>query len=83
MNEFEKKLEAVSPENGLAAENSISNILNFNRLSFEFFQTLQGVQQKSISIFKCPYSKMHEINSNKIFTVVKIFHCLHLEVFID
>ena len=77
---LKKKLETVSPEKGLAAENSISNILNFNRLSFEFFQ---GVQQKSISNFKCPYSKMHEINSNKMFTVVKIFHCLHLEVFID
>ena len=44
---------------------------------------LEGVLQNSISNLKCSYSKKHEVITNKIFTVVKIFHCLHLEVFID
>ena len=42
--------------------------------------SIQGVLQKSISNLKCSYSSSY---STKIFTVVKMFHCLHLEVFID
>ena len=41
------------------------------------------ILQKSISNSKCSCEKKYEINSNKIFAVVKMFHCLHLDVFID
>ena len=37
----------------------------------------------SLSNLKFSYSKIYYINSNNIFTIVKIFHCLHLEVFTD
>ena len=47
------------------------------------FLLIQGVLQKSISNLKYSYSKKYDINSNKIFKVVKVFHCLHLEVFTD
>ena len=43
---------------------------------------IQGVLQKSISNLICSYLEMYQINSTKIFTVVKIFHCLTLEAFI-
>ena len=36
-----------------------------------------------ISNLKYSYSKKCEINSNKILTVITIFHSLHSEVFID
>ena len=51
--------------------------------TFIYRTPLPSVLQKSISKLKCFYSKNYEINSNQIFTVVKLFHCLHLEVFID
>ena len=39
--------------------------------------------KKSTSNLKCSPSKKFGVDLNKIFTVVKIFHCLHLEVFIE
>ena len=40
--------------------------------------------KKYIKLYlKCPYSKKYEINSNKIFKVVKIVNCHHLEVLIN
>ena len=44
---------------------------------------IQGVLKKVYPTYDVHIRKKNEINSNKIFTVVRIFHCLHLEVFTD
>ena len=58
-------------------------IENIIYLSFYFICLYTGCPEKSISNLKCSYSKKYKINSNKIFTVVKIFQCRDLEVFIN
>ena len=67
-------------KNMLAAESLV--LATAAEASF-WLSKLQGALQKSISNLKRSYLKKYEINSNKIFMVVRIFHCLHLEVFID
>ena len=66
----------------LAQHESNLNYCIFLISSYKFMSAYlyrEGVLQKSIYYLKCLYSKKYEI----IFAIVKIFHCHHLELFID